>query len=253
MDLKEISVFTGIRHPYETARINSIKKIISPYLREKQKLDVLDAGCGDGFVSSSLFYRMDASITGVDVNLSKELTTNLPRYHDSFTFNGDYKELGDRKYDIVLALDMLEHEKNDKELLLMMVKKHLRDDGIFLVIVPAFNFLFSDYDRFYHHYRRYDRKDLLLLVESCELKAVSSGYLFATLLCVRFFSNIANNFFFSRNTMKFKRLGEWNKGYFVSRFFELLLNFENNSLLYLAKKNIRLPGLSVWALCRKRK
>jgi len=83
-------------------------KLISPYLRKEHQ--VLDVGCGDGFITSCLGLYCD--IYGVDIN-AQGLNE---RYHCSgFSnfnlINNDIPE----NIDIILFLDVLEHINEKQE------------------------------------------------------------------------------------------------------------------------------------------
>ncbi|WP_437674457.1 class I SAM-dependent methyltransferase [Sorangium sp. So ce131] len=60
----------------------------------------------------------------------------------------------DRRYDVICALDVIEHIEDDRAALLW-IHDHLRPGGIFVATVPAYPWLFSDHDRALQHFRRY--------------------------------------------------------------------------------------------------
>jgi 2-polyprenyl-3-methyl-5-hydroxy-6-metoxy-1,4-benzoquinol methylase len=70
------------------------------------------------------------------------------------------EKIEDTSFDYIYSLNVLEHIENDKEELKVWVKK-LKPGGTILVYVPAFNLLYSSFDKSIGHYRRY-RKDLLV-------------------------------------------------------------------------------------------
>ena len=62
------------------------------------------------------------------------------------------------KFDTILYLDVLEHIKNDKKEIDMALKS-LKKNGNLIIHVPAFQFLYSDFDKYVGHYRRYNKKN----------------------------------------------------------------------------------------------
>ena len=62
-------------------------------------------------------------------------------------------------YDVILALDIIEHIENDN-LVLSEIFRALKTDGALVVFVPAYQFLWSFQDDISHHKRRYDANDL---------------------------------------------------------------------------------------------
>src|SRR5690606_23374527 len=66
----------------------------------------------------------------------------------------------ERRYDVVCALDVIEHLPDDREAAAWMCGL-LRPGGLLIVTVPAYQWLFSDHDRALGHYRRYTRPRLV--------------------------------------------------------------------------------------------
>lgn len=60
----------------------------------------------------------------------------------------------DRRYDVICALDVIEHIEDDRGAL-RWIHDHLNPGGIFVATVPAYPWLFSDHDRALQHFRRY--------------------------------------------------------------------------------------------------
>lgn len=108
-----------------------------------------------------------------------------------FSVCGDATRLPfrDESYDAVVALDVLEHLKDDDACVREAVRV-LRPQGNALFFVPACPILWSDLDEINHHYRRYTRKGLLRLFEKnrqIEIVKLSyfNSFLFVPILAVR--------------------------------------------------------------------
>jgi 2-polyprenyl-3-methyl-5-hydroxy-6-metoxy-1,4-benzoquinol methylase len=99
--------------------------------------DVLDMGCGEGFFAAEL--KKDGNrIVGVDALPSAGEHGALEQYI-SADLNAPQptlrRELGDRKFDRVLLLDLLEHLL-DPENLLREVRPTLKENGRLIVSLP---------------------------------------------------------------------------------------------------------------------
>lgn len=78
-------------------------------------------------------------------------------------------------FDVVLALDVIEHIKNDKQAL-KNIAKSLKKNGIVILATPAFPFLWSYWDELAGHYRRYTKKTLTKLFENSGFKIEFINY-----------------------------------------------------------------------------
>ena len=78
-----------------------------------------------------------------------------------------------KKYDLVLAADVVEHIKDDKKII-QNFYDFLKKDGHILITVPAFNFLYSHKDIALKHFRRYRRSNIKkLLIKRFQIKKLS--------------------------------------------------------------------------------
>lgn len=122
-------------------------------------LDVLEIGCGIGGVIGALRQLPHLRLTGSeiyiqglkyarskmpDVDFIQLDATNIP-FHSGF--------------DVVGAFDVLEHIEQD-ELVMRQVHAALRPDGLFVVTVPQYQWMWSTLDEIVNHKRRYARRQL---------------------------------------------------------------------------------------------
>ncbi|WP_278391314.1 class I SAM-dependent methyltransferase [Sphingobium yanoikuyae] len=82
---------------------------------------------------------------------------------------------GDRRYDLIALLDVLEHVDQD-EASLAALRGRLAAGGRLLVTVPAVPWLWSDHDVLHHHKRRYTHDGLARVAAAAGLRVEASGY-----------------------------------------------------------------------------
>ena len=139
---------------------------------------VLDIGCGPGITVEFLRGRR-VDCRGVDTARPRPvhpgLAAHLSLATDAFALPAGFRE----RVTLLLLLDVLEHLDAPEEFLGRCVSSFPSATGI-LVTVPARAELWSNYDEFYGHRRRYTTRALAELAsESLEL--VESGYFFHSL------------------------------------------------------------------------
>lgn len=251
MDLKEIKKKGGYRHPWEQARIRFIRRLLNDGLHDRDHVDFLDVGCGDGYVIRRLLETYP-QLHGhcFDIHLGASQLEHLNEATQRAVFVNDATKLDTIKSDLVLLLDVIEHQKDDKAFLSGIVETNLTDLGWLLVTAPAFQSLFSAHDEYLNHYRRYSRRNLLALLQGCGLSVRQSGYAFSSLLFVRFFITVGEKNW-PRSDAGFEGLGDWRHGPLLTGLVTSVLSMENTLLLFLNQLGIVVPGLSVWALCEK--
>jgi SAM-dependent methyltransferase len=121
---------------------------------------VLDAGCGTGvnieYLSSVIkgdFYGFDLS--GLAVGFARDRgLSNL------FCADGVQIPSVDQRFDLVTALDVVEHIEDDGKFF-REVGRLLRQNGKLVIFVPALMSLWGEHDEVAHHFRRYSRNQLL--------------------------------------------------------------------------------------------
>jgi 2-polyprenyl-3-methyl-5-hydroxy-6-metoxy-1,4-benzoquinol methylase len=81
----------------------------------------------------------------------------------------------DRQYDSALLINVLEHIDDDIGVL-SSLKDAIRPGGHLLVFVPAFDGLYSDFDRMIGHRRRYRRSHLVMAADAAGYEIVDAHY-----------------------------------------------------------------------------
>jgi 2-polyprenyl-3-methyl-5-hydroxy-6-metoxy-1,4-benzoquinol methylase len=154
---------------------------IEPYCKGK----ILEIGSGVGTISE-FFLQNNASILLTDIRMGYCESLRL-KFSDSKTLIGietlDLVDDGfDQKFekyfnsfDTVFALNVVEHIFDD-QLAVSNCHKLLKPGGHLIILVPAFQWLYNNFDKELEHYRRYTRHTLEALFLSCGFKIQNSRY-----------------------------------------------------------------------------
>ena len=79
------------------------------------------------------------------------------------------------QFDSIVALNVVEHIE-DHELAIADCKKLLRSGGDLIILVPASQILYNQFDKELGHFRRYTKKKLKTLISSQGFEIIYSTY-----------------------------------------------------------------------------
>ncbi|AHB40332.1 TPA: class I SAM-dependent methyltransferase [candidate division WWE3 bacterium] len=152
-----------------------VKALVERHFGDKRNLSILDVGCGTGALARAL--TEFGAVTGFDV--SSDAIAFCKSKGLGNVFVQDVSKLEEkqyaRKFNLILALDVLEHVQDDV-LVMQKIRKMLTDDGLFFVNVPAHKFLWSEHDEALEHKRRYHRVELTKKLSDAGFEIVSNSY-----------------------------------------------------------------------------
>lgn len=135
---------------------------------------VLDAGSGTGGNLSMLLGFGD--VVGMELD---EVARRLASKKAGVTVVAgrlpDRVPFCEESFDLVTLLDVLEHVEDDQGTL-EKLGNLLKPDGVLVLTVPAFPFLWSGHDVVHQHYRRYHLQSLVDRVEAAGLKITYASY-----------------------------------------------------------------------------
>ncbi|HEX3589174.1 MAG TPA: class I SAM-dependent methyltransferase [Pseudonocardiaceae bacterium] len=144
--------------PNAWLRFDVITRMLPPGVR-----DVLEIGCGQGAVGARLAQRCsyvgiepDETSYGVADARLRAMGRGEVRHQSS-------TELGDERFDLVCAFEVLEHVEDDAAALTEWAS-HLRPGGWLLLSVPAHQQRFGPWDEIVGHYLRYSPADITELL-----------------------------------------------------------------------------------------
>ena len=153
-------------------------------LLEKNSVNTLwEIGAGNGNAAIPL-RNWGIEVIPVEPLRSGALTLSKNSFA---TFQATLEDLNfpDNSIGAIGAFDVLEHLENPSQVL-AEIYRILQPGGIFICSVPAYQWLFSDFDISIGHYRRYSRKSINKLISSTRLEPQSTMSLFGYLVIPAF-------------------------------------------------------------------
>lgn len=141
------------------------KKIIETVIKKNiphKKINILDFGSGSGVNIDMLSKFGHVNIYEPHLITRKYLKKkfNSKKYSVVSKFN-------QKKFDLILLADVLEHIKDDKKIV-NKLSKSLKSKGFILITVPSYKILFSKKDIILGHYRRYTKQEIINLFKNFE-------------------------------------------------------------------------------------
>ncbi len=136
--------------------------------------DVLEVGAGIGTNIAPVNNSQVSSIHCLepDPDLAAYLGRAAREIRGATVSIGTIAALAGRRFDTVLYIDVLEHIEDDQSELANAARL-LRPGGRLIILAPAYQALYSSYDKALGHYRRYDRRSLSLCSPaSCRLEKI---------------------------------------------------------------------------------
>ncbi len=165
-------------HWWHVTKTNAVLNLISKYQKAKD-LKILDIGCGAGknaetFTKLGKSWGIDSSTEAIKFCKRRGLKNIYLAKSDKLPFKNDF-------FNVVTLLDVLEHVEEKSTL--SEINRVLAPNGILVINVPAFPWLWSKWDEVLHHRRRYTRKSLekVLSQNGLKIKKISYTYSFLVL------------------------------------------------------------------------
>lgn len=157
-------------HQKQDFRASSLGALIRKYLKLG---NVLDIGCGTGQVALELL-QTGYKVTAIDVSQEMVNLTNLlvkrHGYQNNIArvmnINNIADKFGEKQFDNIVCLDVLEHIENDV-FILRQIYKVLKPNGHLVLTLPALSWLYGKRDRDLGHFRRYNKKEITVKLLNC--------------------------------------------------------------------------------------
>ncbi len=128
--------------------------------------EILEVGCGIGNFTDSL--TDFGNVWAIDINKEYIVKTRQLLGVKAKIGYGDIEKgeffFGNRKFDSIVCLNVLEHVKDDL-LALNNLYKLLKPEGKLILLVPAHQFLYGEIDRSINHFRRYNKLEISRILQ----------------------------------------------------------------------------------------
>jgi SAM-dependent methyltransferase len=169
---------TQQEHWWFAARRRILERVLQT-LRLAPNSAILEVGCGTG--ANIPMLRRFGSVAAVELDpfarQHVRSTMNVEVVSGSLPDDLPYAE---RKFDVICLFDVLEHVERHQEAL-EALRQRLAPNGILMITVPAYQWLYSSHDARHHHFRRYTALQLRSVAKAAGLLPIRLGY-FNTLL-----------------------------------------------------------------------
>ena len=207
-------------------------KILKKYI----KGSLGEIGPGNGSLCKRYHeYCNDVTLFEPSKNLSNDLVKKFKHILNVKVIESTFY-LSEKKFDTILLMDVLEHVE-DPDVLIKKLYDSLHSGGKLLINVPAFEHLYSNFDKDVGHLKRYNKNSFLeetILISPKNIKMFyydSLGYFLSLLsqVCSVFIKDYKKNFE--------KKITIWNFLIPASRVFDkLFLNNLGKSLFIIIEK-----------------
>lgn len=142
-------------------------KFVARLVKKKDRL--LEVGCGSGL--GSIFLSQHCThVTGIDVKGTEidEARSINRRANVDFVCEDFFKLRTDKKFDVIVSLDVIEHMPTEKgNELVGAMARHLKDDGMLVVGTPsAYSYPYQGELSKASHVKCYDQDELVALIEN---------------------------------------------------------------------------------------
>jgi ubiquinone/menaquinone biosynthesis C-methylase UbiE len=186
------------RHWWYAGLRELVRSSLARFLRlplDGNDVGVLDAGCGGGMQLKELVQIYGSGAVGIDLSpislaLCKERSTTA--YPIEKLINSSVSELPfkDETFNAVVSLDVLYHKGiPDDVAALKEVERVLKEDGILILNLPAYEFLSGPHDEAVHTRERYTKEKLTGRLKAAGLRieriTYRNTFLFPIVVIVR--------------------------------------------------------------------
>jgi len=248
----------SVRHPWESARLEIVKKLIAEHAPLDANAVVVDIGCGDTFVAESLgrafphatFYAIDTAFT--DELIARYRSRSQLANVRLFRSLQEIEPPIESRVSLILLMDVIEHVSDDIALMADLTSRsYVGPLTRFLITVPAYQSLFSSHDSFLGHYRRYSHRMLEEHAADAGLEVTARGSFFFSLLLGRLVQVARERLLPAGPRRMTSSLVTWRGGITKAAALKRLLLIDASASFFLKRLGINLAGLSHYAICRR--
>lgn len=182
------------KHWWHISKRRIVHKLIENYNSYKNP-KILDIGCGTGKNMREL--QNLGTVYGLDSSSEALRFCKKRGLNNLMLGSAEKTHLKSNSFDIITLLDVLEHTDDKKTI--KEVSRILSGNGLLIITVPAFNWLWSSWDVVLHHQRRYTIKSLSLVLEKNNLEIMKISYMYSYLIIPTLIIRTIKSFFFRKS------------------------------------------------------
>lgn len=162
-------------HNDDLYALDTLEKDYLPVLKQKCNLfihmlegkKILEVGCGTGNLLQ-LLASSGLELSGTDysneyLNKARKKNPHIVFFQGDLTDKKSW-ESSANSYDSIICSEVLEHIVDDL-IALQIIFSLLKPNGVLIITVPAFNALYSSFDKKIGHHRRYSMKTICDVVK----------------------------------------------------------------------------------------
>lgn len=224
MNLLTVLKYFDLANNYREYQINLIK----PYM----KREILEVGPGNGQVIENFIHKNEITLIEPEKYFFNILKKKFKKKNVKI-LRCKISSLK-KKFDTILYSDVLEHINNDI-IELNMAKKLLKKNGHLIVIVPAFQKLYSSFDNKVSHMKRYEKKFFFEFSNIYNIDIILIKYFD----CIGYIILTISKFFNFNNKSTILGIKIWNNLIPISKFLDKIFYKSNKigkSLICVYKK-----------------
>lgn len=175
------------KHFWYTSRRKAVTTLLSRFTKLTSQREVargIEIGCGTGGMQSTLS-QFCQELIGVEPFENAARVASLRNSNFTIVQTEGERFLAEHpeEFELIAAFDVLEHLEDDIGMLRQM-HSALVTGGCLVITVPASKILWSSFDLFDKHWRRYERTDLQQKLEEAGFFVSRISYLFMCLFPV---------------------------------------------------------------------
>jgi 2-polyprenyl-3-methyl-5-hydroxy-6-metoxy-1,4-benzoquinol methylase len=184
-------------HWWYVGRRLILEKILSEFLpTKKERILEIGAGSGGNILLLSRFGEVE--VTDIEEKglvfckqIAEENKITINSIHGDFCEK--YSQIPKKSFSTICMFDVIEHIKEEKKTL-DLCSELLDQKGKIFITVPAYQWLWSAHDDYFHHERRYTKITLQRVLKESGFEIQDSGYfnsiLFPLALLQRLFEKV---------------------------------------------------------------
>ena len=236
MDYGDHQAGITVEHFWVKAKNNLVDVLLKKISTNKDQI-VLNIGAGTG--NDAAILRKYGMVHVIDINQSALDLIPIQYVSEKKCCDACQLPYENNMFDIVAAFDVIEHIEDDQRAISEILRV-LKPGGQLIFTVPAYQWLFSNHDRYMHHQRRYSKNNIAILLKKFTPVTLGSWmfFLFPCAMLVRLFKKNKPSCSYNESVP--------NK--YSNFFMYLILKSEN----WLINKGIKFPwGLTIYGVYKK--